>query len=208
MNQVLIALTNRSLARADGQRHVLTDDGLRYLARRDRASVSMVLGRWSARRRKKGDSNTSAYRGSSLRTMASKFDHHDAVTSFAAAITVETARSQGYEMLDLQPTSRSPIGCGYYGTNYVIHPDAVFLPGYWGQWRDCLLEFERRATTPKRIRARLRNYHRYFRSGWADRDHGGNYPLVLFVFETSKSENAFLSIAATADLPSLLNRRY
>ena len=88
VNQILIFLTNRSLARADGQRHVLTVDGLRYLARRDRASVSMVLGRWSPGRRKKGDSNTSAYRGSSLRTMASQFDHHDAVTSFAAAITV------------------------------------------------------------------------------------------------------------------------
>ena len=55
VNQVLRALSKRSLVRADEQRHVLTDDGLRYLARRDRASVGAVLGRWSAYRRKRGD---------------------------------------------------------------------------------------------------------------------------------------------------------
>ena len=204
VNQVLCSLAHRSLVRADGKRHVLTDDGLRYLARRDRASVGAVLGRWSAYRRKRGDNNTSAYRGSSLRAMASQLNHHYAVTGIAAVLSAETARSQGYELLDLQPTSRSPIGYNYLDTNYVVHPDAAFLLGYWGQWRDCLLEFERRATTPKRVRARLRNYRRYFQSGWADRDHGGDFPLVLFVFETPKSENAFRHIAATADLPSLL----
>ena len=42
VNQVLCSLAHRSLVRADGKRHVLTDDGLRYLARRDRASVGAV----------------------------------------------------------------------------------------------------------------------------------------------------------------------
>ena len=177
---------------------------MRYLARRDRASVGMILGRWSARRCKRAEGDTSAYRGSSLRTMASQMDHHDSLTQFAAALSAETARSQGFEVLDLQPTSRSPIGYNYFGTNYVVHPDAAFLLGYWGQWRDCLLEFERRATTPKRVRARLTNYQRYFQSGWADRDHGGDLPLVLFVLETTKSESAFRRIAATADRPLLL----
>ena len=64
--------------------------------------------------------------------------------------------------------------------------------GRWGYTRDCLLEFERRAITPKRIRAKLLNYSRYYRSGWSDRDHGGHEPLVLFVFETPKSERSFL----------------
>ncbi len=161
---------------------------MRYLARRDRASVGMILGRWSARRCKRAEGDTSAYRGSSLRTMASQMDHHDSLTQFAAALSAETTRSQGFEVLDLQPTSRSPIGYNYFGTNYVVHPDAAFLLGYWGQWRDCLLEFERRATTPKRVRARLTNYQRYFQSGWADRDHGGDLPLVLFVLDNQIRE--------------------
>ena len=50
-NQVLRSLAQQSLVRTDRLRHLLTNDGLTYLARRDRAAVRMVLGRWSARRR-------------------------------------------------------------------------------------------------------------------------------------------------------------
>ena len=195
-NQVLLSLTKRSLVKAEGKRHVLTDNGLRYLARRDRASVNMVLRRWSAGRRETSGSNVTTYHGSSLRTIASQMDHHDAVTGFAATITAEAARSDAYEVFDLQPTSRSTIGYTYNDINYVLHPDAAFILGRWGYTRHCLLEFERRAITPKRITARLTNYSRYYRSGWSDRDHGGFEPLVLFVFETAKSERAFQRVAA------------
>ena len=47
-NQVLRSLTGRSLVHSESQRHVLADEGLRYLARRDRAAVRIALGRWSA----------------------------------------------------------------------------------------------------------------------------------------------------------------
>ena len=77
----------------------------------------------------------------------------------------------------------------------MIHPDASFTLEYKGRWRPFLLEFERRATTPKRIPKRLRSYRRYFRSGWAKRDHGGHVPHVLFVFESRDGETAFLDIA-------------
>ena len=204
VNQILRSLTNRSLVETEGRRHVLTDDGLRYLARRDRASVSMVLRRWSAERHNADNGGAATYRGPSLRTIASQMDHHDAVASFAAAITAETAHSETYEILDLQPTSRSTIGYKYKDTNYVLHPDAAFLLGRWGYTRHCLLEFERRAITPKRIRARLTNYRRYFRSGWAVRDHGEYSPLVLFVFENANSERAFLRVAAGVDIPTML----
>ena len=53
VNQVLSSLACHSLVRTDGQRHVLTDDGLRGLARRDRAAVGPVVGRWSARKRRR-----------------------------------------------------------------------------------------------------------------------------------------------------------
>ena len=77
----------------------------------------------------------------------------------------------------------------------MIHPDASFMLEYKGRWRPFLLEFERRATTPKRIPKRLASYQRYFASGWAQRDHGGHWPGVLFVFETPRSEAAFLDVA-------------
>ena len=58
-----------------------------------------------------------------------------------------------------------------------------------------LPEFERRATTPKRIPRRLASYRRYLASGSAERDHGGRRPGALFVFETPGSETVFLEVA-------------
>ena len=77
----------------------------------------------------------------------------------------------------------------------MIHPDASFTLEYRGRRRPFLLEFERRATTPKRIPRRLASCRRYFASGWAERDHGGDTPGVLFVFETPDTEAAFLDVA-------------
>ena len=102
-------------------------------------------------------------------------------------------------MWDLLPTSRSSIGYRYDWTTYVIHPDASFTLEYKGRWRPYLLEFERRATTPKRARSRLKSYRRYVDSGWAERDHEGRLPRVLFVFESPDNENAFLDVADTVE---------
>ncbi|MDE2682533.1 MAG: hypothetical protein OXI54_00065 [Chloroflexota bacterium] len=137
----------------------------------------------------------SVYAGTVLRAPASQPRHHGGVINFAAALTAEVARSQDYDLFDLLPTHRSSIGYRRGRTNYMIHPDASFTLEYRGRWLPFLLEFERRATTPKRIPPRLASYRRYFASGWAERDHGGHLPSVLFVFETADSEAAFLDIA-------------
>ena len=118
-NQVLRSLADRSLVRCDNQRHVLTSDGLTYLARRDRAALRMILGRWSARKRRPRNGRVRGYAGSALRSIASQMEHHDALTGFAAALTAEAARSREYGVLDLLPTSRSSIGYYYHGTNYL-----------------------------------------------------------------------------------------
>ena len=119
-------------------------------------------------------------------------DHQDAINTLAAALSAEAAHSEDHHLLELLPTSRSSIGYRYQGADYVIHPDATFWMAYRGDWRPYFLEFERRAVTPRRVRARLKNYPRYFASGWAALDHGGQLPLVLFVFETHDAEESFL----------------
>ena len=203
VNQVLYSLACHSLVRTDGQRHVLTDDGLRCLARRDRASVGPVVGRWSARKRRRRNARAPVYAGTGLRAIASQMEHHDAITGFAAALSAETARSPDYQVLDLMPTSRSAVGYRWDWTNYVVHPDASFQLAYQGKWRFYLLEFERRATTPRRVRTRLGNYRRYFNSGWPNRDHGGLPPLVLFVFPTPDAEEGFLHGVSSSTRPIL-----
>ena len=203
VNQVLSSLARHSLVWTEGQRHVLTDEGLRYLARRDRAAVGPVVGRWSARKRRHRNTRVPVYAGTALRAIASQMEHHDAITGFAAALSAETARSSDYQVLDLMPTSRSSVGYRWDWTNYVVHPDASFQLRYQDQWRFYLLEFERRATSPRRVRTRLENYRRYFRSGWPNRDHGGLPPLVLFVLPTPDAEDNFLRAAGGSRHPIL-----
>ena len=203
VNQVLNSLAGHFLVRADGKRHVLTDEGLRYLARRDRAAVGPVVGRWSARKRRRRNAKAPVYAGTALRSIASQIEHHDAITGFAAALSAETARSPDYQVLDLMPTSRSSVGYRWDWTNYVVHPDASFQLAYQGRWRFYMLEFERRATTPRRVRTRLGNYRRYFNSGWPNRDHGGLPPLVLFVFPNLGVEEGFLHGVSGAHRPIL-----
>ena len=195
-NQVIRSLVMYGLVRTDGPLHVLTDEGLKFLARRDRAAVGQILGRWSA---EPSDRNPQVYAGTALRAVASQPDHHAALTTLAAGLTAECARSRDYGLLDLLPTSRSAVGYWHDHTNYVVHPDLSFTLDLPRGYRHCFLEFERRATTPRRVRARLENYRRYFRSGYARQDHGGELPLVLFVFETPDDEDAFLDAAAGVD---------
>ena len=194
VNQVLRSLTQQGLVRSDEPLHVLTDEGLTYLARRDRAAVGLTLSHWSA---VPLHSNPSVYTGTALRALASQLRHHAGVVDFAAALSAEVARSPVHDLWDLLPTSRSSIGYHYDRATYVIHPDASFTLEYEGRSHPYLLEFERRATTPKRARARLKSYQRYFDSAWAKRDHGGLLPRVLFVFESAGSEKVFLDIADT-----------
>ena len=184
------------MIRADGPLHVLTDEGLTYVARRDRAAVGQVLDRWTA---EPSLNNPHVYAGTALRAMASQPDHHAALTTLAANLAAECARSQEYGILDLLPTSRSAVGYWHGHTNYVVHPDLSFTLDLSEGYRLCFMEYERRATTPRRVRARLDNYRRYFRSGYAQQDHGGELPLVLFVFETEADEDAFQDAAASVD---------
>ena len=194
VNQVLRSLTKRGLVRTDEPLHMLTDDGLTYLARRDRAAVGLTLDRWSA---EPLYLNADIYAGTAVRALASQLRHHAGVVDFAEALSAEVANSPDHALFDLLPTSRSSIGYRYDWTTYVIHPDASFTLEYKGRWRPYLLEFERRATTPKRARSRLKSYQRYFLSGWVERDHEGRLPRVLFVFESPGSEDAFLDVADT-----------
>ena len=202
-NQILNSLAGHSLVRLDVQRHALTDEGLRYLARRDRAAVGPVVGRWSARKRRRRNTKAPAYVGTALRSIASQMEHRDAITGFAAALSAETARSHDYELLDLMPTSRSAVGYRWDWTNYVVHPDASFQLAYRGRWRFYLLDIRAQATTPRRVRTRLANYRRYFNSGWPNRDHGGLPPLVLFVFPNPDAEEGFLHGISGSNRPIL-----
>ena len=190
-NQLLRPLRRLGLARREGEAHLLTDEGLTYLARRDRAAVGPMLDRWSAERTEAG-----VYAGTALRALASQREHQRGLAEFVSLLALEARYSPDHELLDLLPTHRSQITYRHDDTGYVIHPDASFQLGYKREWTWYLLEYERRAVTPKRLPERLESYARYFGSGRARLDHEGRAPVVLFVFETEHAEEVFLRIAA------------
>ena len=125
-NQVTSSLTQHGLVRADDQRHVLTNDGLTYLAHRDRVAVRMTLDRWSRPQAVPQPGNSPVIAGTALRAMSSQQRHKNAITTVAAKVSAETARSRDHGLLELLPTSRCSIGYHYQGTGYVVHPDATF----------------------------------------------------------------------------------
>ena len=190
-NQLLRPLRRLGLARREGEGHVLTDEGLAYLARRDRAAVGTALGRWSAERTPDG-----LYAGTALRALAAQGEHQRGLAEFVSMLALDARYSRDHDLLDLLPTHRSQITYRHDETNYAIHPDASFQLAYKDEWTWYLLEYERRAVTPKRLPERLASYARYFGSGRARLDHEGRLPMALFVFETEHAEDAFQRAAS------------
>ena len=199
VNQALRRLRRRGLVQRDdeGGGYVLSDEGLTVLARRDRAAVGPVLDRWTPQR------HEGVYIGSSLRSLASQREHQRGIVGFASRLSAEVgALPDEYELFDLLPTHRSQISYDAEGARQLLLPDVSFQLAHLGYFEWCLFEYERRATTPRRLPTRLRSYERYYRSRYAANDHGGQPPLVLFLFESERAEAGFLHVASF--LPGVL----
>ena len=120
------------------------------------------------------------YIGTSLRSLASQRDHQRGIVGFAARLSAEVAADpEEYELFDLLPTHRSQISYYAEGARQLLLPDVSFQLVHLGDFEWCLFEYERRATTPRRLPTRLRRYERYLRSPYAADDHGGLPPVVL-----------------------------
>ena len=126
-NQVLCSLHRRSLVRRDGKAHLLSDEGLTTLARRDRAADGPAHDRWT-RQQAEGR----IYFGTALRAIASQQKHQAGITEFAAQLSAEVARSPNHELLDLLPTQRSQITYRTGFRHFVLHPDASFQLSFKG----------------------------------------------------------------------------
>ncbi|MYD35714.1 MAG: hypothetical protein F4X20_01625 [Dehalococcoidia bacterium] len=191
-NQLVQSLKRQGLIHSTEHSHVLREKALTYLSRRDRAAVGQTLDRWSSEPFPDGDTTSIPYLGTALRTMEAQPHHHAGITDFAATLTAKAKFSRDYDVRFLLPTARSQITYSYDVKNHVLMPDASFQLAFRGDWHTYFLEFERRATTLKRVTERLQSYIRYFKSDYARKDHGGRWPRVLFIFESDASESNFM----------------
>ena len=179
---------------AAGGRQALTDRGLAFLARRDRASVGVARRRWSVNptdhARPVDWRNVS---GGRSRQLLRNLEHTAAVHGFLAALARQ-ARALGWEAARLDPPHRASRHFRHDGTLRSVNPDAFGVlrrgPAAWAFF----LEWERRAVRPATMAQRLAPYLRYYSSHQPTDDHGIR-PDVLVVFDGDIAATHFLALA-------------
>ena len=196
-NQVVISLEALKLVvrpPESGGRLALTDRALAMLARRDRASLGMARGRWSAAPRLPGApfhwTNVS---GRQSRQLLRNLEHTAAVHAFLAALA-DQARAAGWEAALLDPPRRASRHFRHGDRTRAVSPDAFGqLRRDGGAW-PFFLEWERRAVRPSTMSQRLAPYLRYYSSHRPTDDHGSR-PSVLIVLADDIAQTHFLRLA-------------
>ena len=177
-----------------GGRLALTDRGLAFPARRDRASVGVARRRWSVA--PIDDAKPMDWRnvsGGRSRQLLRNLDHTAAVHGFLAALARQ-ARALGWDTAQLDPPHRASRHFRYAGALRSVYPDAFGVlrrgPATWAFF----LEWERRAVRPATMAQRLAPYLRYYSSHRPTDDHGIR-PQVLVVFDGDIPATHFLALA-------------
>ena len=177
-----------------GGRLALTDRALALLARRDRTSLSMAKGRWSAAPLFPGAPfDWTNVAGKQSRQLLRNLEHTAAVHAFLAAMTTQAALLQ-WEAVQLDPPRRASRFFRHVDRMRSVNPDAFGLLRKGGTHWPFFLEWERRAVRPSTMSARLAPYLRYYSSHRPTDDHGTR-PGVLIVFDDDIAQTHFLRLA-------------
>ena len=197
LSQVVVPLERAGLVRrpfAEGRRLALTDSAIDLLARRDRAAVGAARKRWSTTGLdSQSPTDWRRVSGRRSRQLLRNIDHTDAVHGFVATLA-EQARSQGWEVAQLDPPGRAARYFRYGDKLRSIHPDAFGILRKSDDTWPFFLEWERRAVRPVTMAARLAPYVRYYSSHRPTDDHGVR-PIVLVVFDDDLAQTHFLRLA-------------
>ncbi|MDE2780314.1 MAG: replication-relaxation family protein [Chloroflexota bacterium] len=187
-------------------RYAVSDRGIRYITRRDRAQLSTTMAAWSTEPAADNHGRPRPL-GHRILTWQRQTGHADGITWFLSELAAE-ARAEGASELRWSiPTARSDRA--FNRGEDAIAPDAVghllvnalHVPFY--------LEHELRARHPRGVAARLRPYSRYYRSD-APRDDQPPFPTTLFVVDTEEVAETYASTASrmpAMKLPILVSSR-
>ena len=179
---------------AAGGRLAVTERGLAVLARRDRTAVGLARGRWSPAPLDAGvPGGWRDARGRNSRQLLRHLGHTAAVHGFVAALA-EQARTQGWEIAQIDPPRRASRYFRHGGRARSVHPDAFGILRRDGEPWAFFLEWERRAVRPSTMAARLAPYLRYYASHRPTDDHGVR-PAVLVVLRDEVAADHFLRVA-------------
>ncbi|MCY4623394.1 MAG: replication-relaxation family protein [Chloroflexi bacterium] len=163
------------------RRLTVTDRGLAWLGRRDRTLISVLRDRWGATLRDTAASHSwRDVAGRVTRQLLRNLEHTDAVYGFMAKLAV-WARSQGWEVVQMDPAFRASRYFSLHGHRYAVHPDAFGLLRQPGRDVPFFLEWERRAVRPVIMAERLAPYLRYFATRRPTDDHGARPELTVIL---------------------------
>ena len=199
------ALVEQHGKRAD-VRYTLSERGIGYITRRDRAQLSTTMSAWST---EPSTDNHGRPRplGHRILTWKRQTSHADGITWFLSELAAE-ARADGASELQWSiPTARSDRA--FNRGEDAIAPDAVghLLTG--GLHVPFYFEHELRARHHRGVAARLRPYVRYYRSD-APRDDQPPFPSTLFMVDTEEVAETYASTASRMTamaLPILVSSR-
>lgn len=158
----------------------LSEEGIRYIARRDRASHGSANAAWLPGR------------GRTLERIDREPEHTAGIHRFVSMLTRQASESAAWSLTALEPDWRAGrVWYDYRDNRRILRPDGLgALDGPDGPLH-FLLEYERRTRHPSDVWQRVERYLEYYRDGeW--RQHWPSEPLTLFVFEDVGMETQFL----------------
>ena len=158
----------------------LSEEGIRYIVRRDRASHGSANGAWLPGR------------GRTLNRIDGEPEHSAGIRRFASLLTRQADDSTAWSLTALEPDWRAGrVWYDHQNSRRILRPDGLgVLEGPDGPLH-FLLEYERRTRHPSDVWQRVERYLEYYRDGeW--RQHWPSEPLTLFVFEDVGMETQFL----------------
>ena len=187
-------------------RYALSEEGIRYITRRDRAQLATTMAAWSTEDVTDNHGRPRPL-GHRILTWQRQTSHADGITWFLSELAAEARADESSELRWSIPTARSDRA--FNRGEHAIAPDAVghllvnalHVPFY--------LEHELRARHPRGVAARLRPYIRYYRSD-APRDDQPPFPTTLFVVDTEEVAETYASTASRMPamaLPILVSSR-
>ena len=192
--------------RRGDMRYTLSERGIRYITRRDRAQLATTMAAWSA---EPATDNQGRPRplGHRIHTWARQTKHADGITWFLSELAADARGDGAGELQWSVPTARSDRA--FNRGDDAIAPDAVghLLTG--GLHLPFYLEHELRARHPRGVAARLRPYSRYYRSN-ASREDQPPFPTTLFMVETEEVAETYVNTASRMTamaLPILVSSR-
>ncbi len=187
-------------------RYTLSERGIGYITRRDRAQLSTTMAAWSTEPSADNHGRPRPL-GHRIHTWERQTSHADGITWFLSELAAEARADGASELQWSVPTARSDRA--FNRGEDAIAPDAVGHLLTNGLHVPFYFEHELRARHPRGVAARLSPYVRYYRSD-APREDQPPFPTTLFMVDTEEVAETYARTASRMTamaLPILVSSR-